>query len=633
MFHVKRSLHNPIISPVLENPWENSAVFNWCPVQTEKGIEVVYRAVSEKKNVDGHEINMSVVGHALSPDGIEFKERKELIFPEMDWEKFGCEDPRITKIDDRYYIFYTALSVYPFCAEGIKVALAVSRNLEKIDEKYLVTPFNAKAMSLFPEKVNGKFTAVLTVNTDNPPSKICIVQFEKESDMWSLDYWNKFYGEADNFRIELKRCDTDHVEIGAPPVKTKDGWLFIYSHIQNYFDEKRRVFGIEAFLTDLDDPKKIIKRTTEAFLIPETNYELYGQVDNIVFPTGTLIVDGKLRIFYGAADTTCAFAEVELDLLLDAMDKERTKEKVKRYEKNPIMVPDPETPWRAKAIFNPAALDLKGKIHILYRAMSEDNTSYVGYASTMDGFHITENLPDPIYSPRLHFEEKLIPGGNSGCEDPRAVQIGDSVYLFYTAYNGIDSPKVAISHISVEDFLNHRWDWTEPIIVSPEKEWDKDACVIPEKINGRYFMIHRLNSSICADYMDSLDFSQKRVQEYIKLMSPREGMWDSFRIGLSIPPIKTEKGWLLFYHGVNDGVYKLGAAMLDLENPENVIARTSYHIMEPEMEYELKGQVNRVVFPCGAVVRDGIIFIYYGGADSVLCVATIKMEDVLKMLE
>lgn len=631
MFYVKRSKSNPILIPSLENSWENSAVFNCCPVK--KGIKtgIVYRAVSEKKNVGGQQVNLSVIGYAESLGGLSFKNRRELILPEEDWEKYGCEDPRITRIDGKYYIFYTALSGFPFGAENIKVAVATSRDLKKIDEKHLITPFNAKAMSLFPEKVNGKFTAVLTIDTDNPPAKICIVQFDKESDMWSKKYWNKIYKNIDKYKINLTRGNDDHVEIGAPPIKTRDGWLFIYSHIYNYFSEDK-VFGIEAFLTDLNEPNRVIKRTTEAFMTPEANYELYGQVDNIVFPSGAMIVGDNLRIFYGAADTVCACADLKLDLLLDAMDKERTAQKIKRYEGNPILVPDKNMRWRSKAIFNPAAIDLKGKIHILYRAMSDDNTSYVGYANTKDGFSIEENLPEPIYWPRKNFEGKSVPGGNTGCEDPRVIKIKDKIYIFYTAYNGVDAPKVAISSISVKDFIDKKWDWTEPIIVSPEKEWDKDACIIPKKIKGRYFMIHRLGSSICADYMDSLDFSQSRVQEYIKLMSPRDGMWDSFRIGLSIPPIETSRGWLVFYHGVNKGVYKLGAALLDKKNPENVIARTSYHIMEPEMDYELVGEVNNVVFPCGAVIRKGMIYIYYGGADKVLGVATIKLKDVLEML-
>lgn len=633
MFYVKRSSYNPILSPILENSWENSAVFNCCPIKNGRNFDIVYRANSEKKNVAGYEMSISVIGHATSSDGIRFKNRKELILPEEEWEKFGCEDPRITKIDNKYYIFYTALGKFPFSAEGIKVALAISNDLKKIKEKHLVTPFNAKAMSLFPEKINGKLAAVLTVDTDNPPAKICIVQFDKESDMWSASFWKNFYKNIDKYIISLKRGNSDHVEIGAPPIKTKDGWLFIYSHIQNYFDEKKRSFGVEAFLTDLDNPSKIIKRTTEAFLIPEASYELHGQVDNIVFPSGAMIFGKRLRIYYGAADTTCAVAELELNLLLAAMDKERSEKIVKRYEGNPILVPDLNVKWRSKAIFNPAAIDLGGKIHILYRAMSDDNTSYVGYASTKDGFSIDENLPQPAYWPRASFEGKGVPGGNTGCEDPRLVKVKNKIYIFYTAYNGVDSPKVAISSIEVNDFMKRDWNWSDPIVVSPEKEWDKDACIIPEKIKGKYFMIHRLGSSICADYMDSLDAPEERIREYIKLMTPREGMWDSFRIGLSVPPIKTSNGWLLFYHGVNNGVYKLGAAMLDKKNPENVIARTSYHIMTPEMDYELVGEVNNVVFPCGAVVRKGVIYLYYGGADKVLGVATLKMKDVLAMLE
>ena len=631
MFYVKRSAHNPILAPDVENHWESTAVFNGCPVKKGLGVDIVYRAVSEKKNVGGHQINLSVIGHATSSNGIKFKKRRELILPEEDWEIFGCEDPRITKLDGKYYIFYTALSGYPFSKENIKVGLAISKNLKKIDEKHLITPFNAKAMSLFPEKINGKLTAVLTIDTDNPPSKICIVQFEKESDMWSEKYWRKIYQNIDKYTINLTRGTDDHVEIGAPPVKTKDGWLFVYSHVYNYFSEEK-VFGVEAFLTDLNEPTKIIKRTTEAFLTPETNYELHGQVDNIVFPSGAMVMGDKLRIYYGGADTVCACADLKLDLLLGAIDKDRRDKIVKRYEGNPILEPDKETRWRSLAIFNPAAIELGGKIHILYRAMSDDNTSYVGYASTKDGFTILENLPEPIYWPRKDFEGKGIPGGNTGCEDPRVVRVGDKIYMFYTAYNGVDSPKVAISSIGVKDFLAKNWNWSEPIIVSPEKEWDKDACIIPKKIKGKYYMIHRLGSSICVDYLDSLDFSEKRIQEYIKLLSPRNGMWDSFRIGLSTPPIETKKGWLLLYHGVNDGVYKLGAALLDKKNPEDLITRTSYHIMEPETDYEINGIVKNVVFPCGTVVRKGVVYIYYGGADKVLGVATIKLKDILKML-
>jgi len=140
---------------------------------------------------NGEKISMSVIGHASSDDGIEFDNRLPFIVPEESWEKYGCEDPRVTKLDGKYYIFYTALSEFPFRAEGIKVAVAISKDLETIEERHLVTPFNAKAMAMFPEKINGKTVVIFGVNTDNPPAKIAIAEFDKEEDLWNEKIWNK----------------------------------------------------------------------------------------------------------------------------------------------------------------------------------------------------------------------------------------------------------------------------------------------------------------------------------------------------------------------------------------------------------------------------------------------------------
>ena len=127
-----------------------------------------------------HELPVSTVGYALSTDGIHFKNHREFIKPEYGWEQFGCEDPRVTKMDDKFYIFYTALSTFPFCADGIRVGMAITHDFQQIDEKHLITPFNAKAMSLFPEKINGRYAVVLTANTDIPPSKIAVAYFDRE---------------------------------------------------------------------------------------------------------------------------------------------------------------------------------------------------------------------------------------------------------------------------------------------------------------------------------------------------------------------------------------------------------------------------------------------------------------------
>lgn len=162
---------------------------------------------------------------------------------------------------------------------------------------------------------------------------------------------------------------------------------------------------------------------------------------------------------------------MNLSDLLETMKDDPAK-RVIRLPSNPILAPTKEK-WEERAVFNPAAIDLDGKIHILYRAMSMDNTSVVGYAISKDGTRITDRLPYPIYTPRESFENKNIPNGNSGCEDARIVEIGDRLYITYTGYNGTDLPAVALSSISTYDFLNQDWEWTKPVLISPEGIDDK----------------------------------------------------------------------------------------------------------------------------------------------------------------
>lgn len=185
MITVRRSVHNPIISPRRDHTWEAVATFNWSPVKDGKKTHVLYRAVSERELLEEPKINHSVIARATTEDGVNFKDKSPFIFPEKPFEKYGCEDPRVTKINGKYYTFYTALGEYPFNANGIKVAVAISRDLKTVEEKHLVTPFNAKAMVLFPEKVNGKYVALLTIHTDLPDTNIAIAEFDKIEDIWS----------------------------------------------------------------------------------------------------------------------------------------------------------------------------------------------------------------------------------------------------------------------------------------------------------------------------------------------------------------------------------------------------------------------------------------------------------------
>ena len=633
MYVLRRSTHNPIISPLADRQWEAAGTFNASPVKVGNFIHLLYRAQG-RPDALMTPAGISTIGKALSIDGKRFQNRRQFLVPEEPWEKYGCEDPRVTYFEGQYVIFYTALGGMPFGPGNIKVAMALSKDLETIDERHLITPFNAKAMALFPERINGKITVILTAHTDEPPAKIAIAQCDRLEELWDLSFWEKWHANFDDHVINPLRFDHDHVEVGAVPIKTKEGWLLFYSYIQNYFGGGERVFGIEAMLLDLDDPHQITAKTKGPIMVPEEIYERYGAVPNIVFPSGAILhKNGRVDIYYGAADTVCARASLNLPDLMSALIPERRIELAVRAKENPILLPIPEHPWESKAVFNAATIDLGGLIHILYRAMGDDDTSVIGYASTKNGVKITERLPEPIYVPREDFEKKTHPG-NSGCEDPRITMIGDTIYMAYTAYDGVHSTRVALTSISCKDFLAHKWEkWTTPVLTTPDNVNDKDTCLVPEKIHGQYMLLHRIDPQLCADFLDSLDFKKQRLTRCIEIMGPRPGMWDSVKIGIAGPPIRTEVGWLLIYHGVSKtSTYRLGAVLLDLENPSVVLSRTVDTILEPLLEYEVKGVVPRAIFSCGAIARADTLFIYYGGADTVMGVAKVSLKKLLKIL-
>lgn len=634
MFVVRRHPENPLLSPKREHPWEALAAFNPSVVKTSTGVKLYYRALANPAALVAPFAPQSTIGAADSEDGVHFHSQRQVITPKEAWEAFGCEDPRATIIDGVTYLSYTALGGHPFNADNIRVAIAVSRDGEHFDERHLATPFNAKAFALFPEKVGGKYAAMLTVNTDRPPSKICLALADTVEDYWNPEYWTKWYADWDSHSLNLVRSDNDHVEAGAVPVKTSQGWLFFYSYIEHYFGDGPRVFSIEAALLDSNDPLHVSGRTYP-FLVPEEIYERYGVEPDIVFPTSAVDTgDGLLDLYYGAADTTAAKATIRIQDLLDSIDKSAPPVFMRALE-NPILSPRKENAFEAKLVFNPAAIDLDGSVHILYRAMSDDNTSTVGYARSVDGLHIDERLPVPVYGPRAGFEMKAgSPTGNSGCEDPRAVVIDGRVYMTYTAYDGVRAPQGAISSISVEDFLAKKFDsWTAPFLVTPDDVDDKDLALLPQKTaDGHFMLFHRIGGRICADILSDLE-GVARVNKCIEIMGPREGMWDAAKVGVAGPPLKVDGGWLLFYHGVSRrGRYRVGAALLD-EAATTVLSRTADPIFEPIEQYEIEGEVGNVVFPCGAVIRDDTVFMYYGGGDKVVGVATASLSRILSALK
>lgn len=641
MFDVERIPENPFLLPDHDQSWQSYSAFNPCVAEHDGQYHLLYRAMSAPRSWHGANLSVSSIGYSCSDDPRRFTDTRQLIEPEEDWERYGCEDPRVTYLDGTYYIFYTAISAYPFQAQDIRIGVATTRDFQSIDEKHLVTPFNAKAMALFPEKINGKLAAILTVDTDEPPAKICLAWFDDESQIWSERYWEKWHSELPGHVIPLLRSSGDHLEVGAPPVKTKDGWLLIYSYIRNYFSPARH-FGVEAVLLDADDPSRVIARTNQPILMPEMQYEHQGVVENVIFPSGALIKDNQLYIYYGAADTTCCLAIANIDELLDSLKQEKKTEFVRseklpngflRYSGNPIIRPRPELTWEAQSTFNPAAIYEDGRFHLLYRAMSCSGTSVIGYASSKDGITIDERPELPVYVPRESFEQELRPGF-SGCEDPRLTRLDDHFYMFYTAFDGY-TPRVAFSSISVKDFIANNWDWDTPQVITPPGVDDKDACLLPEKIDGKFVIFHRPGNDMCLNYVDSLEFGKGNWLERSEhILKPQNEKPNTKKYGLSVTPIKTPRGWLMFYHRVAapGSVYTVEALMLELDNPSRVIGETDSTLLAPEMDYEKIGDVHNVVFPCGAVLHDDEVFMYYGGGDKVIGVAKMKLDAIYQRL-
>ncbi len=634
MLKLSRSFENPILSPSAKNKWEDQATFNPSVIEDGHLYHMVYRALSKDKPYFDKVIKLSTIGYANSPDPIHFVNRKQLIEPEFDWEKYGCEDPRITKIDDKYFIFYTALSNYPFNADCVKVGVAITRDFKTIEEKHLITNFNAKAACLFPEKINGKYAMLITVNPDRPPSKICIAYFDNPEEMWSESYWDGWLKNVDEHKIDLLRDMSHQVEVGAVPIKTKYGWLLIHSYIKDYFSPDQK-FGIEAVLLDLKNPQKIVARTTDPLLAPREQYELFGDVPYVIFPSGAIVKESTLYVYYGAADSVCAVATVNMEVLINNMYFEESKSygrgpkaKLLRFEGNPIISPEPDRKWEAMYTFNPTAIVLNDKVHILYRAQGTDTVSTLGYANSSDGVTIDERLDKPIYIPREDYE-------TLGCEDPRITKIGDTLYLFYTAYKDGSPTHIAFSTISVEDFLNKNWNWSKPLLVSPREINDKNACVLPEKINGKYIIFHRTNHRIWIDETDSMDFSDGHWVQGNILFEPDPNKWYSEKVGITGTPIKTTQGWLLIFHGLSkdDLKYRLGAMLLDLEDPLTIKSLLNYPILEPETDYEMSGFRPGTVFSCGYVILKDQLLVYYGAGDTTVAVARIKLNDLLAALK
>lgn len=299
--------------------------------------------------------------------------------------------------------------------------------------------------------------------------------------------------------------------------------------------------------------------------------------------------------------------------------------KLQRHPANPLLLPDPTSDWETYNVFNPSVIHHDGLFHMHYRAQGMDWISRIGYAVSADG--ITWNrLRRPVLDVHDVSDAR-------GLEDPRVTEIEGRFYMTYTAYSRETPEGIAPTHagggvtpmIAVSDNLI-TWQRIGSIV---RGEDDKDHVLFPRRINGRYVALHRRPPQVwLAESDDLVHWPEERMRP---IFGPRPGNgWDELRVGGNAAPIETEHGWLMLYHAYNeDHVYRLGACLLDLNDPSKVIARPKDFILEPSELWELRGDVPNVVFSCANPVVGGTVYVYYGGADHVIGLATCSLNELI----
>jgi len=493
--------------------------------------------------------------------------------------------------------------------------------------------------------VTSAFDKTVDSKPINAPSeKIAIV-----SDFLLKNKAVMYFGERSiNLAFSNNLIDWDiksrPVLVGDKPIEisgvfeTEKGLLVVY--LQKEIVDKLTSYSVYLALFDKKNPDKFIWKTEKPIWSQQSVWP--GQTTS---PIGTIFRNNQL-VSYWYLNGGIVYGVIHSGFKFDPDSINIKKPRLKKHENNPILSPRKENHWEAFNTFNPAALHADGKVHILYRAQGFDYVSSVGYAASADGIIIDERLDHPVYSPLDDFENNqtgkvnydfMSGGGFGGCEDPRITLIGKRVYMTYVAFDGWSPPRLALTSISLNDFLDKKWLWTKPVLISPPGIVDKSGCLLPEKIKGKYVFFHRVFPNILIDYVDDLNFDGKhkwlKGQYQIKV---RKNMWDSRKIGAGAPPIKTKDGWLLIYYGVDDrdaSKYHIGAMLLDLQNPTKVLHRTNKPILEPTEDYENTGFKPGIAYPCGAVGVNDRLLVYYGGADSVVCVAGANLDFFLEQMK
>jgi len=308
------------------------------------------------------------------------------------------------------------------------------------------------------------------------------------------------------------------------------------------------------------------------------------------------------------------------------------------WESMTLLEPREDRHFESRQTFNTGAVVIDDKVHFLYRAIGDDFVSRFGYANSRDGVHIDERFDEPAFQYNLvrpSYHSYASGGSLGGIEDPRIVRIENTVYATYTVCDG-EGLGVAMTSMKVDDFVGRRWDRATVRAISPRSEIHKNWVFFPGMVQGKYALLHSIYPKILIHYFDDLEFEGANfIRSYHNgmLNGYWSGGWEGWIRGLGAPPIRTERGWLVFYHALpkdDRDAYCIGSMLLDLDDPTKVLFRAREPVVTP---WDIGKVVKpNIVYSCGAVVKGDDLLLYYGAGDTRVCVARTDLDQFLKSL-
>jgi predicted GH43/DUF377 family glycosyl hydrolase len=696
----------PLLAPRPDLEWASGAIFNPGAWYDGERVHLLFRAIpagydrrddlggGRYEGSFGFDDYVSLIGYASSRDGAHFDVHPEPVLrPDTPADRWGCEDPRIAPLPDgRYAVLYTALSAPAFGdEEGVQIGLATTRDFRHFDKHGAISPpLRDKDAVLFPRPIGGRLALLHRVVPD-----IQLAWFEDAHHLARPGeaYWREHLRTLDEHVVLRPEMPWEGKKIGAgpTPIETDEGWLLIY-----HGADAGHVYRAGLALLDLDDPMRVIARAPRPVLEPTLDWEREGDVPNVVFPQGAVVVGGELVVYYGAADTRIGRAYAPLaDVVQHVLDESKTHWRMPKifmgatrlHEESPatlalgvhaerlhggrpILEPHPDHDWEDGVVLNPAAhlidnsdevaqlchaLDLEdaqrrrlagGCAVMLYRA--QGSRTQHGHSASSLGLALFTPELEPVYRhpvPLIAPDERF---HDLGVEDARLTRIGGTYYLYYTGYARPETGdhtqiggRVRICLATSDDLL----DWTLHGPVGGVNEYpNKNAVLLPDPVDGRYVLLHRPLAGPRPFAMHWAEANRPAGPWRSRglLMASRRFDDQALSwVGAAGPPLPLGDGrFLAIYHQGHLGydrrrLYNLSAALLDFTLGDPVVARVE-PILLPTGDAETSGDarlgVDNVVFACAGYRLGGRIVVPYAGADSRIFGAAFDESDLMTAL-